>query len=245
MLHNTNNTNRNLTASYNANNTSSSWYSYGNYYNWHTVTAGNGTQENDVAGAVVGGDICPAGWKLPTGYKNTDDLAKLDVAIGGSGVNQASGTDAGLAATVRWRKYPLNFLYGDEQKGNTAANRSESSSYATQNVINADRTANLWIKTDGVYMTSNITFKYRGQTARCLYKGIYTVGGNIHYDANGGTGTMADETDIDFSTAVAANNAFTKQHATFSGWNTRANGSGMSVALPTQPKASLLVTAIR
>lgn len=230
ILHNTNNINRNLTASYEANNTSSSWYSYGNYYNWHTVTAGNGNYEDSTAGAAVNGDICPSHWRLPTGHGIAGDLAKLDIAYGGSGVNQKPETPAvGLAGSIRWRKYPLNFIYSGEQKGGTASNRAYSSSYATQSIANVERTSNLWLKPDSVFMNSNITYKYRGQTARCLFKGNPNVIGNIHYDSNGGTGTMADETSVNFSAAVAANNEFTREHKTFVGWNTQANGNGITV----------------
>ena len=230
ILHNTNNTNRNLTASYDANDTSSSWYSYGNYYNWHTITAGNGTHEDSTAGATTNGDICPSSWRLPTGNGIAGDLAKLDIAMGGTGINQESGTSAGLAATVRWRNYPLNFIYSGEQKGSTAANRAISASYATRSIASLERTNNLWVKSDGVYMNSNVTYKYRGQTARCLFQGSPSVKGNIHYDSNGGSGTMSDDIDVDFYSAVAANNTYTKQYAVFAGWNTQSDGRGISIS---------------
>jgi uncharacterized protein (TIGR02145 family) len=60
--HNTDNTNRSLDPSYDANDTRNSWYSYGNYYNWYAATAGNGTYELSVTGASANGDICPANW---------------------------------------------------------------------------------------------------------------------------------------------------------------------------------------
>ncbi len=230
LRHNTNNTNRSLTASYDANDTSSSWYSYGNYYNWYTITAGNGTFETSLSGVTVNGDICPSSWRLPGAYGNNGDFATLDRAIGGTGVNLPSGNANGPAASKRWRKYPLNFILGGEQKGNTAANRAFSSSYASQNALDGDHTVNLWLKADSVSMNSNQTYKYRGQTARCVYKGDYSIIGNIHYNANGGSGTMADETDVDYGTATAAVNNFTKSHAIFTGWNTKSDGSGISVA---------------
>ena len=229
VLHNTNNTNRNLTASYNTNNTSSSWYSYGNYYNWYTATVGYGTYGMSTAGAAVEGDLCPAGWKLPTGYGNTGDLSKLDVAMGGNGRNATSESATGSVASTRWRAYPYNFIYGGEQRGATAGNRNISSSYATQNAASSDRTNNLWLKTDGVYMDSNNTLKVRGQTIRCIAKKEYVETGNIHYDANGGTGTMSDDIDVNFGTAVAADNQYTRHRATFVGWNTSANGNGVVV----------------
>ena len=229
IKHNTDNTNRGLTASYNTNDTATSWYSYGHYYNWHTITAGNGTLADSTAGATVSGDICPSGWRLPTGYDITGNLAELDIAMNGSGINQASGSTAGLAGSKRWRKYPLNYIYSGEYKA-TVSNRAISASSATRNIANTERTINLWLKTDGVYVNSNMTYKYRGQTARCIFHGTQSIIGNIHYDSNGGTGTMADQTNVDFYSATAANNGFTKQHARFSGWNTQANGRGVAVA---------------
>ena len=229
IKHNTDNTNRTLTASYDTNDTATSWYSYGHYYNWHTITAGNGTLEESTAGATVSGDICPSSWRLPTGYGSTGNFARLDVAIGGSGANQASDTPEGLVGSKRWRTYPLNFIYSGEYK-TTVSNRAISASSATRNIANTERTNNLWLKTDGVYVNSNITYKYRGQTARCIFQGIQSIIGNIHYDANGGTGTVADQTNVDFYTATATSNGFTKQHARFTGWNTQADGRGVSVA---------------
>ena len=230
VLHNTNNTNRSLNASYNANNTSSSWYSYGNYYNWYTATAGHGTNSLDTPGVEVGGDICPAGWRLPSGYGSVGDLAKLDKAMGGDGKAHTDGTGVAIAASLRWRSYPYNFIYGGEQKVNTAANRYISSSYATLNTTGTQRTTNLWIKSSSSNFVSNTTQKTRGQTVRCVASSKHTGIGNIHYDANGGIGSMSDDTNVNFGVTVAANNAFTKPYNTFVGWNTSANGTGVMVA---------------
>ncbi|MBR2996917.1 InlB B-repeat-containing protein [Candidatus Saccharibacteria bacterium] len=229
VLHNTNNTNRDLTASYDANNTSSSWYSYGNYYNWYTATAGNGTYDFSVTGAAVSGDICPANWRIPSGYSDNGELSRLDVLLGGNGKNKAPGSAGALAGSIRWRTYPLNFVYSGEQRGETAGNRAISSNYNTANTYSAERSSNLWIKADSIYMNSNNTLKVRGQTVRCVFSEEYHANGNIHYNANGGAGTMADEVDVDFGVALAANNEFTKQHATFLNWNTASDGSGIVV----------------
>ncbi|MBR2836876.1 hypothetical protein IKE79_00790, partial [Candidatus Saccharibacteria bacterium] len=42
-------------------------YSYGNYYNWYSATAGYGTQEEGTQNKDMSGSICPNGWRLPTG----------------------------------------------------------------------------------------------------------------------------------------------------------------------------------
>ena len=51
---------------------------------------------------------------------------------------------------------------------------------------------------------------------------------SVHFDANGGTGTMADQSFTYDVTQVLTSNSYTKDGATFTGWNTAADGSGTS-----------------
>ena len=226
---NTNNTNRNLTASYNADTNSSSWYSYGNYYNWYTATAGNGTYSLNTEGGSAEGDICPAKWRLPSGYGDMSDLVSLDISMGGDGANHAIDSVGGPAASRRWRAYPYNYILSGEYRNNAGYNRGTSSSYVTLNSASSANAVNLWLQAEGVHMNSNGTAKNRGHTVRCVFNPDYHVTGNIHYDANGGTGTMPDETNVDLGSAVAANNTFTKTYYEFYEWNTAADGSGVVV----------------
>lgn len=221
VLYNTNNTNRKLTASYDSNNDGSSWYSYGHYYNWYTATAGYGDYSFATAGNAVDGDICPAGWKLPTGYGVDSDMATLGVAYGGS--------TSSLQYTTRWLAYPLNYILSGEQRGNSGYNRNASGGYATANTSSSTRHNNLWVKPSTIYVYDNSNLKSRGQTVRCIQNHRNSITGNIHYDSNGGSGVMADTTNVNFSTAVAANNEFTKTNFAFNYWNTAADGSGTSV----------------
>lgn len=225
---NTNNINRNLTAAYDTADTTSSWYSYGVYYNWYAATAGNGTYSLTSAGIIVDGDLCPAGWHLPTGYGGDGELALLDKAYNGSGSNQESGT-TGLNGSKRWRNFPLNYIYSGEWRSNSTLNRGASGGYFSASNFNAQRSYNLWLRSTAVNMNSNSNPKYRGQAIRCIATDNTTIIGDIHYDSNGGTGTMADQTNVDFTSATAANNTFTKQNATFLYWNTSADGSGTIV----------------
>ena len=61
-----------------------------------------------------------------------------------------------------------------------------------------------------------------------IYKKAYTVS----YNANGGTGTMTDSNSPYFmnSTVTTKTNTFTNGGQTFTGWNTKANGTGTSYA---------------
>jgi hypothetical protein len=53
---------------------------------------------------------------------------------------------------------------------------------------------------------------------------------NVHFDANGGTGSMSDETSPYGTAKALTSNSFTKASYAFSGWNTLANGTGTAYA---------------
>ena len=59
----------------------------------------------------------------------------------------------------------------------------------------------------------------------------------LHYDANGGNGTMGDVVVIAGSSVSLERNGFTRPGYTFTGWNTEADGSGTSY----QPGASITI----
>ena len=115
---NTNNTrlgDTSLIPSYNASTSSSQWYSYGNYYNWYSATAGNGTKETGT-NITVSGDICPTGWHLPYGGdgdgsegsnkgNTSGGFSFLDRKLGGTGYSQMT-----FIASNRWRSFPNNFI---------------------------------------------------------------------------------------------------------------------------------------
>ena len=107
IQYNTSSINRSLTPNKSA--SSSSWYSYGIYYNWYTATAGNGVMDT-ASGANVGGDICPKNWHLPTST-NSGEWATLNRVVNGG----VSNADAGL------RTYPVNLIWsGDYSSGRTS-----------------------------------------------------------------------------------------------------------------------------
>ena len=63
-------------------------------------------------------------------------------------------------------------------------------------------------------------------TAITLYAQWKLKSYTIRYDCNGGTGTMADQTANNGSGVNLAANGFTREHYDFTGWNTKADGSG-------------------
>ena len=207
-----------------------SWYSYGNYYNWYTATAGNGTYAMNNTNVRAAGDICPAGWRLPTGAGRDGDFAVLDIALGGTGNNN----QASVVASNRWRKYPVNFILGGQFNGTSMTDGGVSGNYVSSVPLNAARFTNLWLLADKVSMNSNGSVKTRGQSVRCIIKEEYT----IHYDSNLSvpvSGTMDDQRVTRGNTANLNTNTFAHTYSNhvwyqFVGWNTAADGSGDSYA---------------
>ena len=85
----------------------------GSYYNWYTVTAGNGMTET--TSVINIGDICPAGWHLPSGdTTSTREYTALSTSMGGIASNlDATTTPTGGTMSGRFRTYPNNFQYGN------------------------------------------------------------------------------------------------------------------------------------
>ena len=72
---------------------------FGGYYNWYSATAGNGKRyrNND-----TDGDICPVGWRLPTGGSSSGEYFDLANVFNG-GVNDRNTSN-------KARSFPFNFL---------------------------------------------------------------------------------------------------------------------------------------
>jgi uncharacterized protein (TIGR02145 family) len=94
-----------------------SWYSYGVMHGWCTATAENGNY--DMASGNVAGDICPAGWRLPTGG-GSGEYMSLTNAVGG--VNNMEKNNNLLA-------FPNNFIYSGDYNYNTSGGRGAYGRY--------------------------------------------------------------------------------------------------------------------
>ena len=142
------------------NNTASSYiassnvYSYGNYYNWYSATAGHGTYSKESGNTA--GDICPAGWHIPTG-KNTGEYYALNTAINAGSTN----TDIGL------RAYPANFVYSGYVRGSVYSRNTFGSYWTAFGDANASAYY-LFISNTGVDPGTSQNGKYYGETVRCI-----------------------------------------------------------------------------
>ncbi|MBR5389091.1 InlB B-repeat-containing protein, partial [Candidatus Saccharibacteria bacterium] len=210
------NIDRNNNASHNANNQTSSWYAYGGMYNWFTATAGNGLYGMNSGSAV--GDICPSGWRLPTGKPDEGDVSKLDAALGGNGRYQSSS-----AASNRWRTYPINVSYSGSYSVFSAQERGSAGRFRVSTAYNAGSTFLLDLGANIVLPGTNNGYgKYGGNAVRCLsgnpnYYIIYNNNGGTGYGDPQSLGTTAPNGSTEF-TLIASN--FSRANYGFAGWST-------------------------
>lgn len=149
-----------------ANNTSTSYssssnvYSYGNYYNWYSATAGHGKYGSSYAsGYIALGDICPAGWHLPTG-NTTGEYYALNTAI-------YAGTN-GSTASNGLRSYPNNFVYSGYVDGSSVGDRSSGGFYWSSSARYSYNTYVLYFLSDLVIPGTYTNYKYIGWMVRCV-----------------------------------------------------------------------------
>jgi len=160
-------------------------YSYGNYYNWYSATAGNGTYSFNTNNNSVGGDLCPTGWRLPKGgdktritSNNDNEFWNLIVTGLNGGTLPANydnytnpyyngSTEAGPIANAL-RTYPNNFLYSGDVDGASLDNRGSYGDYWSSTVSTSGNAYGLYFYSTSVYPGTSSDIKYNGRTVRCL-----------------------------------------------------------------------------
>ncbi len=111
-----NTNNMNMNGSYTSN-----WYGYGNYYNWYSATAGNGTYSKS-SGSVTG-DLCPKNWKLPIGGQVTEKGSFYGLA------NLTGATSSNATSSNKMRQFPNNFVYSGYWESGSATGRGTGGHY--------------------------------------------------------------------------------------------------------------------
>jgi len=159
--------------------TGANTYLYGNYYNWYSATAGHGKYY--VTSGDTAGDICPSGWKLPLGNRSTGDIEQgesdaanraggfsyLDRKMGGTGQSQSTAADS-----LRWRKYPVNFVYSGYVNSGSVYYRGSSGNYWSSTANSSSYAYGLVFGGSNVYPGTNVySYKYSGRTIRCVASG--------------------------------------------------------------------------
>jgi uncharacterized protein (TIGR02145 family) len=151
-------------------------YSYGNYYTWHAAIADTSYYSSGDHNTT---SLCPTGWKLQLGNASTGNIEQgandaankvggfsyLDRKMGGTGADQESAD-----TSLRWRKYPNNFLYSGFFRNSSAYGRGGSGSYWSSTAFynNDGNSYSLYLYSSGVLPGSYIIYKYLGFSIRCV-----------------------------------------------------------------------------
>lgn len=159
-------------------------FSYGNYYNWYSATAGRGTYNFGIYNDSAGGDLCPSGWRLPKGGNKTriedngdSDYWNLTLAINNNilpamyntnNYPTYDGNPEGVNASKLIRSYPNNLLYSGNTNGASVGSRGSTGTYSSSTVRNYDSTYILGTSSSRVAPGTNGSNKYSGRSVRCL-----------------------------------------------------------------------------
>ena len=187
---------------------------YSVYYNWYTATAGQGTY--DFTSGDVPGDICPAGWHLPTGGAN-GEYYNLSYAAN----NNSNVTNNSLAL----RAYPYNFVYGGIDTGSALAGRGTYGHHWSSTASGNNNAYYLGINNSYTRPGTSSATKYNGYSVRCLANTAKTF--TLTYDANGGSNAPAAETgsSVNLYTFTVTDAEPTHSTASFVGWSFDANAT--------------------
>ncbi len=167
---NTNNTNiggknasnTDLIPGYNTNTVTAQWYSYSNYYNWYSATAGNGTYSK--SSGDVDGDFCPAGWHLPYG----NNIGTGNTAGGFNYLNTLMANNTSTQGSKDFRSFPNNFIYSGRFNSLSANSRGSGGFYWSSSARNSYYAYNLYLYSSGVYPGTNYNNKNYGFSVRCI-----------------------------------------------------------------------------
>ncbi|MBR2837113.1 InlB B-repeat-containing protein [Candidatus Saccharibacteria bacterium] len=159
-------------------------YSYGNYYNWYSATAGRGSSFG-TKNASTDGDICPASWRVPSGgglsnenFTSDGDTKETNewYILGSHYINGiASGN--GIKNQVfynignKLRAYPNNMIAsGSVYHRSSSYNRGIGTALWSRTTVTGEHAYNLSIVNDAVYLGNfhDSGSKYLGLPVRCL-----------------------------------------------------------------------------
>ena len=135
-------------------------YSYSNYYNWYSATAGNGTRS--VSSGTVSGDICPAGWHLPYGGDQTSEKGG-NTSGGFYYLNNRIGGDSNA-----WRSFPNNFVYSGYWYSSTAYDRGSFGYYWSSTAYGTSYAYSLYFGSSNVGPGTGDSSKNYGHSVRCV-----------------------------------------------------------------------------
>ncbi len=177
---------------------------YGGYYSYASAIAS--TTAYSTASQNIATSICPKGWDLPT-RTIYDNLL----------------TTSGNTTYAKMNAAPYSFIYAGYRNGTSFSGQTNS--------------IRLWTSTNSTaayayyttaYGAASTNYKRYGESVRCVASNGTAT---INYNANGGAGTMTNQINADINSTTVSSNSFTAPtNRQFRDWNTKADGTGITVA---------------
>ena len=154
---------------------SGSWnesvYSYGNYYNWYSATAGSKGYGYGSYGDIASGSICPRGWMLPYGGSGRGGAGetKGNTSGGYYYLNLLMGGRDYENESQPWRSFPNNFVYSGYIDGsNGKHDRGAEGHYWTSDNASDGENTTLKIMPNNSIDATNHDAKWYGNSVRCV-----------------------------------------------------------------------------
>ncbi|MBQ7040843.1 hypothetical protein IJN73_02125, partial [Candidatus Saccharibacteria bacterium] len=136
------------------------------YYNFYATTLGcsyyqDGLSSGQCASGYIQKDICPKGWRLPTGGAS-GEFAALDIAMGGTGANRTDTT-----ARDRFLNQ-ASFLYSGYYSSSQLYYVGSNGYWWSSTVYGTYYSYHLYLSSDGSVGPQNYSGKYYGFAVRCV-----------------------------------------------------------------------------
>ncbi len=197
-----------------------------------------------------GGSVSPTSIKVSANgtYSGLTNPSKTGYTFAGWYTALTDGTKKENGSSLASNSNHTLYAHWTANKYKVAFNANGGSGSMSEQALTYDQAANLtantfkktgysfagWnTKSDG----SGINYSDKASVKNLATSGTVTLyarwsagGYTIAYNANGGTGTMTNQSPKYDQTVNLTANAFTRTGYTFAGWNTKADGSGTSYA---------------
>ena len=234
-------------------NLKASWLA-GNYTVYFNANASNATGTVASIGAYYDQEFeIPTNAYSLTGYTfagwNAEEDGNGDSYTVGSKVsNLTSEKDGVVVIYAQWT--PNTYTVKFDANGGTGTMANLTMTYDKESGLTANAFTKVGYAFEGWALTSDGSVRYANldTVSNLAASGEVTLyakwtanGYTVAYNANGGNGTMSNDSRlVDDNKSIKAN-TFTRKGYTFVGWNTLANGEGQNVAIDS--KANLTTTA--
>ena len=164
------------------------------------------------------------------GWNTKADGSGVAYADKASVKNLTTEANATINLYAQWKIITYTLTYdlagGSVATENPATYTVETENFTLTNPTKTGYTFAGWTGTDLTEATTTVTIA-KGTIDNRSYTATWTPNPyKVHFNANNGTGEMADQNFVYDAAQALTANAFTRKGYTFEGWNTKADGSG-------------------